>query len=374
MSRRTRKRPVPSLPSRPVSTRTIREAPRSDGLVETVAQAYIVRPDGCDEVALDSAEPMRDLRRPGTILWLDVQGTSNAFFFQQLAQIYNLHPLAVEDALHVHQRAKVEPYPNHLFIVARMVHFDTHVTLEQLSVFVGPDFVITVQEGVTDGDPFDQLRHRLRRGAQRPVMSKPEHMAHALLDAIVDAYFPTLDSFGEQLEQLEDDVLAGKKSDVLQRIQYARRDIIMLRRALWPLRDALFLLGREGMDLGPETRLYVRDTLDHVLRVIDLAEGYRETVASMMELYLSTMSHRMNETMRLLAVISTVFIPLTFIAGVYGMNFDPNAGPLSMPELRSEYGYPITVLVMLGIGIGMLVYFKRKGWLGGNYDDFDPDT
>lgn len=374
MSRRSRKRLLAAEPVRSVSTRTIREAPRADGKAETIAHAYVIRPDGCDEVPIDSDQPLGDLRRPGQVLWLDVAGTTNTFFFQRLAQIYNLHPLAVEDALHVHQRAKVETYPNHAFVVARMVHFETHVTLEQLAIFIGADFVITVQEGVADGDPFDQLRHRLRRGAQRPALTKPEHLAHALLDAIVDAYFPTLDTFGEQLEQLEDDVLAGKKADVLGRIQYARRDIIMLRRALWPLRDALFLLGRETVELGPETKLYLRDTLDHVLRVIDLAEGYRETVASMMELYLSTMSHRMNETMRFLAVISTVFIPLTFIAGVYGMNFDPAAGPMSMPELKSEWGYPVTIVIMIALAIGMLMYFKRRGWLGGNKEDLDLDT
>jgi len=323
-----------------------------------------IRPDGAEELDLTSADGLKDLRQPGTIVWIDVQGTANHFFFQQLGQLYGLHPLAIEDALHVHQRAKVEPYPNHLFIVARMVHFSEHVSLEQLAMFIGPDFVVTVQEGAADGDCFDPLRHRLRKGTQRPALTKPEHMAHALLDGIVDAYFPTLDAFGEQLENLEDDVLDAKKSDVLARIQYARRDVIMLRRALWPLRDALFLLGRETTDFGPETRLYIRDTLDHILRVIDLVEGYRETVGSMMELYLSTMSHRLNETMRLLAVISTVFIPLTFIAGVYGMNFDPDASGWSMPELRSPVGYPIVMAIMALIGGGMLYYFWRRGWLG----------
>jgi len=347
------------------STRTIREAPRVDGLSETEARAFVIRADGATEMDVEGGASFKDLRTPGTLLWIDVQGTSNQFFFQQLGQTYNLHPLAVEDAMHVHQRAKVEAYPNHAFIVARMVHFREHVTLEQLAIFIGPDYVITVQEGAADGDPFDPLRHRLRKGTQRPALAKPEHLAHALLDSIVDAYFPTLDHFGEQLEELEDDVLQAKKDDVLSRIQYARRDIILLRRALWPLRDALFLLGRETFELGPETRLYMRDTLDHVLRVIDLAEGYRETVASMMELYLSTMSHRLNETMRLLAVISTIFIPLTFIAGVYGMNFDTNVSELNMPELRSPVGYPVTLTIMALIGVGMLWYFKRRGWLSG---------
>lgn len=363
MTARRRRARGPS-PIKPVTTRTIREAPRTDGLVETEATALRIRADGAEELAVSSGGVLTDLRVPGTLLWIDIQGTGNQFFFQQLGHLYNLHPLAIEDALHVHQRAKVEAYPNHLFMVARMVHFDTHVSLEQLAVFIGPDFVVTVQEGIADGDCFDPLRQRLRKGTQRPALSKPEHLAHALLDGIVDAYFPTLDGFGEQLENLEDDVLDARKDDVLARIQHARRDVIMLRRALWPLRDALFLLGRETTDFGPDTRLYMRDTLDHVLRVIDLVEGYRETVGSMMELYLSTMSNRLNETMRLLAVISTIFIPLTFIAGVYGMNFDTDASAWNMPEIRSPVGYPIVMGVMLLIGGGMLFFFWKRGWLG----------
>lgn len=373
MSRRNRRRPSPPSPARPAPTRTIREAPRSEPIKATTAHAFVIGSDRLEERAIDPNQPLVDQRQPGAILWLDVQGTTHPELIHELGRIYDLHPLAVEDALHVHQRAKVESYPNHIFLIARMVHFEAHVTLEQLSVFIGKDFVITVQEGCADGDAFDQVRTRLRRGTQRPPLTKPEHLAHALLDAIVDDYFPTLDAFGEQLEALEDDVLGGRKTDVLGRIQHARRDIILLRRAIWPLRDALFLLGREGMELSPETRLYLRDTLDHVLRVIDLAEGYRETVASMMELYLSTMSHRMNETMRLLAVISTIFIPLTFIAGVYGMNFDPEASPLNMPELRWPWGYPVVIGVMVLIAVAMLFYFRRRGWLGKRTDALDPD-
>ena len=373
MTRRRRRLAQSPIPINSPPTPTLREASRQDGHVETYAHGYRIRPGGAEELDVEHGGQLVDLRQPDSLLWIDVQGITNHAFFQQLGRVYNLHPLAVEDALHVNQRAKVEAYPNHAFLIARMVHFHQHVALEQLSMFIGPDFVITVQEGRDDGDPFDHLRTRLCQGTQRPILQKPEHLAHALLDAIVDNYFPTLDAFGEQLEELEDDVLLGKKPDILERIQYARRDIIMIRRALWPLRDALFMLMRETMEFGPETRLYLRDTLDHVLRIIDLVEGYRETVASMMELNLATMSNRMNETMRLLAVISTIFIPLTFIAGLYGMNFDPNASPFSMPELRSEYGYPIVIGIMVALGIGMLIFFRKRGWLGGNQSTDSED-
>lgn len=304
-----------------------------------------------------------DLRTPDSVLWLDVQGTSDAAFIRSIGRVYGLHPLAIEDALNLHQRAKVESYPSHGFLVARMVHFEGHVELEQIAMFIGANFVITVQGGIQDGDPFDVLRSQLLNSTHHPPIASADMLSHALLDAVVDGYFPVLDAFGEALEGLEDRVVEGRE-DVVPDIQHARRDVIALRRALWPLRDALYSLGREGLVLGPEARLYMRDTIDHLLRVIELAEAYRETVSSLMELHLSTLSQKMNETMRFLAVISTIFIPLTFIAGVYGMNFDPTVSSLNMPELTSPLGYPLVLLVMTLIGVGLVLFFRRRGWLG----------
>jgi len=340
--------PLPALPRAPITTSAT--AYRFDA---SICEVVELPPDGG-----------ADLRKAGAVLWIDVQGTENAALIQSLGRTYGLHPLAVEDALHPQQRAKVESYPNHTFIVARMVHYDGRVSLEQLAMFVGTDFVITAQEGVSDGDPFDLLRTQLKAHTRRPMPTTAELLAHCLLDAIVDEYFPVLDAFGEALNNLEDEVLSAKDQSILGRIQGARRDVVMLRRALWPLRDSLFMLGREGFSFGAETRLYLRDTTDHLLRVIDLAEGFRETVASLMELYLSSMSHRMNETMRVLAVISTIFIPLTFIAGLYGMNFDTSS-PFNMPELGSPFGYVSVLGVMLLIALGSGLYFWRRGWFRG---------
>lgn len=354
-SRRAIRRPTQILPIQPPSP----EPPPAD----TTATAYRFNGEGCDVVELPP-DGGADLRQAGSLLWIDVQGTANATLIQGLGRTYGLHPLAVEDALHLQQRAKVETYPNHTFIVARMVHYDGRVSLEQLAIFVGSDFVITAQEGMSDGDPFDHLRAQLKHRTRRNVPMTADLLAQLLLDAIVDEYFPVLDAFGEALDHLEDAVLAAKDQAILGRIQGARRDVITLRRALWPLRDALFTLSREGFAKGAETHLYLRDTTDHVLRVLDLTEGYRETVASLMELYLSSMSHRMNETMRVLAVISTIFIPLTFIAGVYGMNFDTQQ-PLNMPELRSPWGYPVVLGVMALIALGSAFYFWRRGWFRG---------
>ena len=358
-SQRSVRRPTQILPIQPISLPT--PLP-----VETSATAYRFNPERCDvlEIPLGGGT---DLRQAGTLLWIDVQGTANADLIHGLGRTYGLHPLAVEDALHLQQRAKVETYPNHTFIVARMVHYDGRVSLEQLAMFVGTDFVITTQEGVSDGDPFDHLRAQLKARARRPLPVTADLLAQMLLDAVVDEYFPVLEAFGEALDHLEDAVLVAKDQSILSRIQGARRDVITLRRALWPLRDALFMLGREGFSFGPETRLYLRDTTDHVLRVLDLTEGYRETVSSLMELYMSSMSHRMNETMRVLAVISTIFIPLTFIAGVYGMNFDTKL-PLNMPELSSPWGYPAVLGVMGLIALGSGFWFWRRGWFRGVAD------
>jgi len=355
-----RKKPAARPPTRILAI----SASEPEQIVPTTtrATAYRFSPNACDvmEVPLDGGI---DLRVPGTLLWIDVQGTADTVLIQNLGRVYGLHPLAVEDALHLQQRAKVESYPNHIFIVARMVHYDGRVSLEQLAMFVGHDFVITAQEGLSDGDSFDHLRAQLRTHTRRPMPGSADLLAHALLDSVVDEYFPVLEAFGEALYSLEDEVITAKDQSVLGRIQGARRDVVTLRRALWPLRDALFMLGREGFSLGAEARLYLRDTTDHLLRVIDIAEGYRETVASLMELHMSSMSHRMNETMRVLAVISTIFIPLTFIAGVYGMNFDTHH-PLNMPELESPFGYPIIMGAMGLMAVAMMFFFWRRGWFG----------
>lgn len=357
--RRTRRGGHGARPRQPAHAVEVLDAP-----VETRATAYRLGPDKCEVVPIP-LDGVKDLRTPGTVLWIDAQGTANAAFFHALGKVYDLHPLAVEDALHLHQRAKVETYPSHSFLVARMVYFDAHVCHEQLSIFIGKDFVITAQEDPFNGDPFDEFRLQLQRGTRRPSITTPDLLAHAILDTIVDAYFPVLDAFGAALENLEDEVLATRSNAILGRIQVARRDVIMLRRALWPLRDALFMLGREGFSFSAEARLYLRDTTDHLLRIIDLAEGYRETVSSLMDLYLSSMSNRMNETMRVLAVISTIFIPLTFIAGLYGMNFDTKASDVNMPELGSPIGYPVVLGVMGFIAIALVVFFYRRGWFQG---------
>lgn len=329
----------------------------------TVATGYRFCAGRCERVEVDLVNPT-DARVAGGFVWLDVRGTANHGFLAALGRIYGLHPLAIEDAVHVHQRAKVEVYPGHSFFIARMARYAGGVELEQLALFLGQDFVISVQEGVDDGDPFGRLRKQLGEPSLA-VLGTTDALAHALIDAVVDEYFPVLDAFGESLDSLEDEIITGSR-EVLPRIQHARRDVVTLRKALWPLRDALFSLGREGVQMGPETRLYLRDTTDHVLRVLEIAEGYRELVSSLMELHLSTLSQKMNETMRFLAVISTIFIPLTFIAGVYGMNFDPEVSPLNMPELKWAWGYPVVMVGMLVIGVSLLWYFKRRGWFGGS--------
>ncbi|TNF33403.1 MAG: magnesium/cobalt transporter CorA [Deltaproteobacteria bacterium] len=307
---------------------------------------------------LGGPEEIADLRRPGKVVWLDVCGLERRTV-EALAVAFGLHPLAVEDAVHTHQRAKVERYANHELIVARMASAadGDQLASEQVSLFVGPGFVITVQE--RPGDPFEPVRERLRQGRGRIRGAAADYLAYALLDAIVDHYFPILEDLGDRIEELEEEIVTAPGDRNVAKIQALRRTLIMLRRATWPLRDAVGVLARGENDFFVEdTRVFLRDTLDHLLRIVDLVESYRDMVGGLMDLHLSMVSTRMNQVMQVLTVISTIFIPLTFIAGVYGMNFE------GMPELHWPLGYPVVMALMGLIGAVLFWFFWRRGWIG----------
>jgi len=311
---------------------------------------------------LTSAAEIADLRRPGKVVWLDVCGLERNTI-EALAAAFDLHPLAVEDAVHTHQRAKVESYKQHELIVARMVGaVDGELMSEQVSVFVGPGFVITIQE--RPGDPFEPVRERLRLGRGRIRKAGADYLAYALLDAIVDHYFPLLEELGDRIEELEEDIVQAPGDRNLPKIQALRRTLIMFRRATWPLRDAVGGLSRGEIPFfTDDTRVFLRDTQDHLLRIVDVLESYRDMAGGLMDLHLSMVSTRMNEVMQVLTVISTIFIPLTFIAGIYGMNFD-TASPYNMPEVHWTFGYPVVMVVMAVIAAGLFWFFWRRGWIG----------
>jgi magnesium transporter len=303
----------------------------------------------------------------GRIRWLDIEGLGDAALFQALGEKYGLHPLALEDAIHTGQRPKMEPYENHLFIVAQMVYRDTELQMwgEQVSMFLGRNFLVTIQEEIGT-DVFDPVRARIRAGRGQIRTLGADYLCYALLDAIIDHCFPILEALGDALGDLEDDVLKRPQSSIIATLHEHKRTLAQLRRFVWPERDVCnALLHDETGLVSAQTKVFLRDACDHTVQIMDLIESYRDVISSLTEMYLVSVGMRTNEIMRVLTIMSAIFIPLTFIAGIYGMNFDAGDGtrPLNMPELYQPWGYPVVILLMLAISAGQIIFFKRKKWL-----------
>lgn len=320
--------------------------------------------DRIDEAELAGTDALPGDIGRGDIVWIDVTGLADVALVERIGAAFGLHPLALEDVVHTHQRPKTEDYENHLFIVTRMACGAEAAEHEQVSLFLGKGYVITFQE--RPGDCFEPVRERLRRGRGRLRGAGADYLAYALIDAVIDGYFLPLEAHGERIEQLEDEVTRDARSDHIDDIHAVKRDLLALRRAIWPQREMLNILVRDENSLiQPATRVYLRDAYDHVIQLMDMLETYREIASGLVDIHLSAMSTRMNEIMKVLTVIASIFIPLSFIAGVYGMNFDPAASPWNMPELGWTWGYPFALLLMFGCALGLLWYFRRKGFIGG---------
>lgn len=329
-------------------------------------------PTELEERDLADASEAAGARRPGRVTWIDVQGLGDGSIVQRLGESFAIHPLAISDIVHLGQRPKADEYDTHLFVVLRMASLgeDDEPRWEQVSVVLGEDFVLSFQE--RPGDCLDPLRERVRKSRKMLRNSGPDYLACMILDAIVDGYFPLLEYHGSQLEEFEDAILGNSGRDVLADVYRVKRDLMTFRRAGWPLREALNQLQRhedEDPWLSPAVLPYLRDTVDHVTQVVEINETYRELAASLVDVYLSTLGQRTNEIMRVLTVIATIFIPLTFFAGVYGMNFDLEH-PTNMPELTWRYGYVGFWIVSSAVAIALLVLFRRLGWLGGRRAKF----
>lgn len=302
-----------------------------------------------------------------TVTWIDVRGIGHRETFEKLGAIFKLHPLALEDVVNVPQRPKGDEYPHQHLLITRMVNVDETGVLvtEQLSILFGKGFVLTVQEEPRV-DCLDPVRNRIRsgRGAIRRLGS--DYLAYAIFDAVIDGFFPVLESYGERLEELEVQVAdVNRPAATSTEIFQLKRDLLTLRRAIWPQRDLLSALLRDASPhVTAETRLHLRDTYDHAVQVMDMVETFREIASGLMDLYMTGVSHRLNEVMKVLTILSTIFLPMTFIAGVYGMNFDPTTSPLNMPELRWFFGYPFAIALMLGSAAALLAYYRAKGWIG----------
>ena len=310
------------------------------------------------EQEIQAAESLAPFLDKWPVVWVNVDGLGDAEAVRKIGELFGLHPLALEDVINVHQRPKVEPYEKYLFVVMQMLLAGERLETEQLSLFLGSNFVLTFQEQ-PGGDCFALIRDRIRKNHARIRGAGPDHLAYALLDAIVDSYFPVLERYGERLETVEQEVVIQPGRETVPRIHHIKRDLLLLRRAVWPMREAINSLLREDTPfIARETRTYLRDCYDHSVQIIDMLETDRETAFGLLETYLSSVSNRMNEIMKVLTIIATVFMPLTFIVGIYGMNFN------HMPELNWPWGYPLVMGLMAVIAAGMLLYFRRKGWLG----------
>lgn len=333
-------------------------------------RAILYSADSLEEVELKDINELIPLRERAPVLWLDVDGPCDTDLLGRIGEMFNLHPLALEDVASTHQRAKVEEYSDHHFIVLRMVELSQEGKLqtEQLSAFVSKKFVITFQEK-PGGDCLDPVRNRIRRKQGRIRDLGADHLAYAILDAVIDAYFPVIEKIEDRLEDLEEELDSGNQSrapspSVVRRAHVIRREIQKLRHAAMPIRDVVHKLSQNVRNVSDETRIHLRDCYDHVLRILELIETHRDTCLGVRELYQSRLSNHTNDVMKILAIITTLFTPLTFIAGVYGMNFNPDKSPLNMPELNWHYGYPFAIGLMIVVFIGMLYYLFRKGWLG----------
>ena len=298
------------------------------------------------------------LSSPEFISWLDVSGVHDVAIIEEIGKYLNLHPLIMEDIIHPNQRPKFEPFEDQLYVVVRMLHTrdDGSVQDEQISIVIGKNYILSFQQ--YPGDVFDPVRERLRAGKGVIRKQGPDYVAYALIDLIVDYYFVLLERIGLEVQELEDDVMDNPSKETIHSIRAAKQTIISYRKDIWPVRELVSAMTRDesGM-IKKRTATYLRDVYDHTIQVIDLMETYRDQLSGLTDLYLSSLSQRMNEIMQFLTIIGSIFIPLTFIAGVYGMNF------ANMPELGWEWGYPAVWIIMILTGIGLFTYFRHKKWL-----------
>jgi len=301
-----------------------------------------------------------------SVTWIDLRGIGHTPTFEQLGKIFKIHPLALEDMTNVPQRPKAELYPQQQLFISTMVTLcdKGEIQTEQFAILFGKGFVVTVQEE-RDVDCLDPVRARIRnnRGIVRKMGS--DYLAYALLDAVVDGFYPVLERYGERLDELELGVLKANPTTSSKEIFAMKRELLHLRRAIWPLRDVLAqLLRDESPHIKDETRRYYRDTYDHAVQIMDMVETFREIASSLMDLLMTGASNRLNEVMKVLTIVSTIFLPMTFVAGVYGMNFNPDVSALNMPELNWSWGYPFSLLVMIASVLSLLMFYRARGWIG----------
>ena len=320
--------------------------------------------DSFEMKEMERVEECFPFKEKPTVTWINVDGLHDVTVIQELGKCYGWHPLIVEDILNTHQRTKMDVFDDYIFISLKMLTYNSEaktLAAEQLSLLAGDNYVITFQE--KKGDIFDPLRNRIENSKGRIRKVWADYLAYALLDSIVDNYFRVLESIGEVIEEMEEELVTNPMPDTLQRMHDLKKEMIYLRKSVWPLREIISGLQREETPLIKEaTNIYIRDLYDHTIQVIDTVETFRDMISGMLDVYLSSVSNKMNEVMKVLTIFAAIFIPLTFIAGIYGMNFNPEKSPFNMPELNWYLGYPIAIGLMVAVGSVMLFYFKKKKW------------
>lgn len=326
-------------------------------------------PDEHFDTPAKTVDDIRNELNKEGVIWIDVQGLGDEKLIRAIGDFFSIHMLALEDVVNVPQRPKTEAYDQHQLYISRMVRVDekNHLDVEQVSIFFGKNFVLTFQE--RHGDVLDPVRQRIR-SKKGPMRSMgPDYLAYAIIDTIIDGYYPVLEQYGEYLEALEARVVANATPKMLDRINRMKRNLLTLRRGIWPQRDAINVLIRDDCPFVTEpVKVFLRDCYDHCVQVADVLETFRETAGALLSTYLSAIGNKQNEVMRMLTIMASIFIPLTFMAGIYGMNFE------EMPELKSRAAYPILLCSMLVIAGAMLLYFKKLGWIWtDNKDDMDID-
>ncbi|HET6227962.1 MAG TPA: magnesium/cobalt transporter CorA [Bacteroidia bacterium] len=292
------------------------------------------------------------------VKWINVDGVHQAELIEAIGKRFNIHPLTLEDIVNTNQRAKFEDYENYVVSIMKMIDYNSNeIHSEQLAVVLMKGMVISFQEA-NGGDAFDLIRTRIRQGKGRIRKMGADYLAYALIDAVVDCYFTILEKIGDKVEGLEEELITDPDKSSIEQLHHMKREMIFVRKAVWPMRELISNMERSENELITDgTEIYLRDVHDHTIRVIDTVETYRDLLSGMMDIYLSSASNRMNEVMKILTIITTIFVPVTFIAGVYGMNFD------YMPELHKKWGYPAVWGLMLLIIVSLIIYFKRKKWL-----------
>jgi magnesium transporter len=305
---------------------------------------------------IDECFPIKD--KPITT-WINIDGVHQLDNIEKIGNQFKIHPLVLEDIMNTEQRPKMEDFDDYLFVALKMLHYDeqeNETKTEQVSLILSTNYVISFQE--SEGDVFDPLRERMRNDRGRIRKMGADYLAYSIIDAIVDNYFMVLEKIGEKIEDIEDELVKNPTPEVLQTIHRLKRELIFLRKSVWPLREVISRLERwESPLINKSIDIYLRDVYDHTIQVIDSLETFRDMLSGILDIYLSSVSNRMNEVMKVLTIIATIFIPLTLIAGIYGMNFK------YMPELDWFWGYPMVYAIMLAISAVMLMYFRKKKWL-----------